>query len=170
MGLANGDNGMTGLREMLRDVFGSSKPARSSLANLPKLARQKTMGFDSQRSGAGHGTDASKQLLAKWWCEYEGKRYYHAFCSCDASKMCRCNPGKALIRSTLALPWVAAGVQLTAKQKEALNRGTKISEMTGASTAGNATHGEDEEGTSQNEESDVSEENKVDERDIEQLT
>jgi hypothetical protein len=170
MGLANGDKSMTGLRGMLRDVFGSSKTARSSLANLPKLARPKTMGFDPQRLGAGHKTDASKRLLARWWCEYEGKRYYHACCSCDASKMCRCNPGKAIIRSTLAFPWVAAGVQLTAKQKEALNGGTKKSETTGTSTAGNATHVGDEEGTSQSEEADVAEENKVDECDIEQLT
>lgn len=128
------------------------------------------MGFDPQRSGAGHETDASKRLLARWWCEYEGKRYYHACCSCDPSKMCRCSPGKAIIRSTHAFPWVAAGVQLTAKQKEALNGGVKRSEMTEKSNAGNATHGEDEEETNQNEEADVSEENKVDERNIEQLT
>ena len=35
--------------------------------------------------------------------------------------MCRCNPGKAIIRKTLKFPFVAAGVQLTAKQKQALN-------------------------------------------------
>lgn len=127
MGLETSDKGMTGLRVMLRDVFGSSKTARSTLANLAKLARPKTMGFDPGRSGASHETDVSKRLLARWWCEYEGKRYYHACCSCDASKLCRCNPGKAIIRSTLAFPWVAAGVQLTAKQKEALNGGTSKS-------------------------------------------
>ncbi|KAF1926644.1 HET-domain-containing protein [Didymella exigua CBS 183.55] len=138
MGLANGDKGMTGLRGMLRDVFGSSKTARSSLANLPKLARPKSMGFDPQRSGACHESEASKRLLARWWCEYEGKRYYHACCSCEASKMCRCNPGKAIIRSSLAFPWVAAGVQLTAKQKEALGGGTSKSDTAKADTSESA--------------------------------
>lgn len=141
MGLANGDKGMTGLRGMLRDVFGSTKTARSSLANLPKLARPKVMGFDPQRSGASHGSDSSKRLLARWWCEHEGKRYYHACCSCDASKMCRCNPGKAIIRSSLAFPWVAAGVQLTAKQKEALNGGALKSDTAKANDPRSALSG-----------------------------
>ncbi|KAF3045373.1 hypothetical protein E8E11_001385 [Didymella keratinophila] len=128
------------------------------------------MGFDPQRSDASYETDAWEQFLARQWREFEGKRYNHACRSCDASKMCRCNPGKAIIRSILASHCVAADVRLTAKQQWALNGGTKKPEMTETSTTENPIHGEDEGGTSENEEADVSEENKVDERDIEQLT
>src|SRR5690242_16376759 len=97
MNLAAEDRGMTGLRAMLQDVFGSSKTARSLLAKLPKTARVRTMGFDPQRAGASLIDDTAKRRLARWWCEYEGKRYYHACCSCESKGMCRCNPGKAIV-------------------------------------------------------------------------
>ncbi|KAJ8109811.1 hypothetical protein OPT61_g7183 [Boeremia exigua] len=121
MNLATEDRGLVGLRAMLQDVFASTKTERSLLAKLPKTARVRTMGFDPQRSGASLADDASKRRLARWWCEFEGKRYYHACCSCQSTAMCRCNPGKAIVRKTLGFPWVAAGVKLTTKQKQALD-------------------------------------------------
>ena len=121
MDLGSEDKDLTGLRAMLQDVFTTSNSPRSDLAKLPKTAQVKNFGFDPARSGAGLTDDKAKRRLARWWCEYEGKKYYHACCVCDSAHMCRCNPGKAIIRKTLKFPFVAAGVQLTAKQKQALN-------------------------------------------------
>jgi hypothetical protein len=136
MNLDSEDKDLTGLRAMLQDVFTSSNSPRSDLAKLPKTAEVQIFGFDPARSGAGLADDKSKRRLARWWCEYEGKKYYHACCVCDSAHMCRCNPGKAIIRKTLKFPFVAAGVQLTAKQKQALNGSASKAESSKANTPG----------------------------------
>lgn len=121
MDLQSEDRDLTGLRGMLQDLFGPKKTVRSRAAGLSEEAVVRNMGFDPQQSGASLDDDISKRRLARWWCEYAGKRYYHACCVCTATHMCRCNPGKAIIRKTLKFPWVAAGVRLTEKQKTVLN-------------------------------------------------
>ncbi|KAF3000836.1 hypothetical protein E8E13_006944 [Curvularia kusanoi] len=120
MGLHSEDKGLTGLRGMLQDVFGSKITARSRLAKLDTRADAHLMGFEPARDGAGLSDDKSKRRLARWWCEHGGKKYYHTCCVCTSTHMCRCNPGKAIIRKTLEFPFVAEGVQLTARQKQAL--------------------------------------------------
>lgn len=121
MNLGSTDRDLTGLRAMLQDVFSSPKTARSLQAKLPVKAKPMKVGFDDAQPGAGLVDDQAKRLLARWWFKYEGKKYHHACCVCASSYMCRCNPGRAIIRNSLEFPVVAIGIPLTAKQKKALS-------------------------------------------------